>query len=409
MISTVIYNIILANFIFLVHLSYSTTGLVFALPFFMRYWLVIVFAILISSSARSQGLILQTEPVKSKLIDCFYHTYNSDTVKFPEAAALLKEFIPDHPANDLLTALSIYWSKYPLNLNGSELGRMTQLLKVTMDQCHERLDENEDDFEIKYLDMVAHAMQAMTYSINRQFFRAASESKKAYNYFREGFELMNDYKEFYFSSGLYSYYREKYPEKYPVYKSIIWVFKSGDKEEGLKLMKKAVEEATFAKAEASHYTAHILFRYEMKAEESLPYARLLAEEYPKNLFFKSNYIENLLFLKQFEEAETVLDSFPETNHAYYRMAKSVFKAIIGESKFEYELAETLFNQSLEFSKLGVNEEIDNLKNLAYCGLARLSLQVNDQENAERYYKLALEEVKYEIYQQEPEEYLELHK
>lgn len=375
----------------------------------MRYWLVIVFAILISFGARSQELILQSEPVKSKLVDCFYHIYNSDTVKFPEAAALLKESIPDHPANDLLTALSIYWSKYPLNLNGGEIERMTQLLKVTMEQCHERLDENEDDFEIKYLDMVAHAMQAMTYSRNRQFFKAASESKKAYNYFRDGFELMNDYKEFYFSSGLYSYYREKYPEVYPIYKTIIWVFKSGDKEEGLRLMKKAVEETTFAKAEATHYTAHVLFRYEMQAEESLKYAKMLAKEYPKNLFFKSNYIENLLFLKQFEEAEEMLDSFPETDHAYYRMAKSVFKGIISESRFKYELAETLYNQSLEFSKLGVNEEIDNLKNLAYCGLARLSMQLDEHENAKSYYKLALEDVKYEIYQQEPEEYLELHK
>ncbi len=375
----------------------------------MRYWLVIAFTVLISSSIRSQELILQSEPVKSKLINSFYHIYNSDTVEFPKAAAILKKYIPDHPANNLLSALSIYWSKYPLNLVGSEIDRMTELLSVTIAECHKRLDINEDDFEIKYLDMVAHAMQAMTYSRNHQFFRAAAESKKAYNYFRDGFELMHKYNEFYFSSGLYSYYREKYPEVYPIYKSIIWVFKSGDKAEGLRLMKLAVQETTFARAEATHYTAHVLFRYEMKAEESLKYAEMLAKEYPKNLFFKSNYIENLLFLRRYREAEMMLDGFPESNHAYYRMAKSVFKAIISENRFEYELAETLYNQSLEFSKLGINEEIDNLKNLAYCGLARLSLQLNDHEHAKSYYKLALEDVKFEIYKQEPQEYLKLHK
>jgi len=374
----------------------------------MKFWLVIVIAILISSEARSQQLILQKEPVKSKLIDCFFHIYNADTIAFPDAAAVLEEMIPGHPANDLLKALSIYWAKYPLDLNGRDLERMKALLSTTIDKCHDILDVNDDDFEIKYLDMIAHAMTALNYSKNHQFFKAATEAKKAYNYFREGFELMEEYNEFYFSSGLYDFYREKYPETYPIYKSIIWVFRSGDKKEGLRLLELAVEKTVFARPEAAHYSAHILMRYEMMPERSLKYARLLTEEYPQNLFFRSNYVENLLFIKEYDKAAQIMEDFPESQHAYYRMAKSVFNAIISEDKFQYELAETLYNQALEFSKLGVNEEIDNLKNLAYCGLARLSLLLNDQENAKAYYKLALEDVKFEIYKQEPMEFLELH-
>ena len=374
----------------------------------MKCWLLIVFGIFIFSRAIGQQLILQKEPVKSKLFECFFHIYNSDTISFPEAASALEEAIPDHPANDLLIALSIYWAKYPLNLNGSDLERMKASLSVTIDKCHDLLDENEDNFEVKYLDMIAHAMMALNYSRNHQYFRAAAAAKKAYNYFRDGFELMDDYKEFYFSSGLYSYYREKYPEVYPIYKTIIWLFKSGDKEEGLRLLKLAVEESFFARPEAAHYSGHILLRYKMRPEEALKYAKILAEEYPKNLFFKANYIENLLFLGQYDEAAMALDNFPYSSHAYYRMAKTVFKAIISESEFQYELAETLYNKSLELSRLGVNEEIDNLKNLAYCGLARLSLLLNDQDKAKQYYELALEDIKFEIYQQEPMEFLELH-
>ena len=374
----------------------------------MKFWLLIVFGIFTSSRAIGQELILQNEPVKSRIIECFYHIYNSDTISFPRAASALKQAIPKHPANDLLNALSIYWAKYPLNLNGSDIVRMKSILGVTIDKCHDLLDENDDDYEVKYLDMIAHAMLALTYSRNHQFFRAAAEAKKAYNYFREGFELMENYKEFYFSSGLYSYYREKYPEVYPIYKSIIWIFRSGDKEEGLRLLQLAVEESLFARPEAAHYSGHVLMRYEMKPEEALKYSKILFDEYPKNLFFKANYIENLLFLRKYGEAESLLDSFPDSDHAYYKMAKTVFRGIISENEFQYELAETLYNQSIELSRLGVNEEIDNLKNLAYCGLARLSLQLDDKEKAKNYYERALEDVKFEIYKQEPREFLKLH-
>jgi tetratricopeptide (TPR) repeat protein len=364
--------------------------------------------VLLTGSVRGQDLLLEKEPIRTKLINCFYHIYNSDTVRFPQAARELKILIPDHPANDLLKSLSIYWAKYPLDLEGDEILKLKTLLKSTIEKCHEILDEDEDDFEVKYVDMIAHAMLALSYNRDHQFFRSASEAKKAYNYFREGFELMNDYNEFYFSSGLYSYYREKYPQIYPIYKTIIWVFKSGDMKEGLRLLRLAVDKTVFARVEAAFYSGHILLRYEMKPEEALPYAQLLGVEYPNNLFFRANYIENLLFLKRYDEAEELLKDFPETDHAYYQVAKSVFKGIIDEQKFEYESAETLYNRALEYSKRGVNEEIDNMKNLANCGLARLSLLVDDEEKAKDYYKSALKDVKFELYQQEPNEFLKLH-
>ena len=362
----------------------------------------------LSTSLLCQDLLLQNDPVRDKLKQCFHAIYDSDTVAFPIAAAALAEEIPDHPANELLKALSIYWAKYPLDLDGDELKNMKSLLGQAIDKCHDLLDINEDDFEIKYVEMICHAMLALSYNRDNQFFKAAAESKKAYNYFRDGFDLMETYNEFYFSSGLYSYYREKYPEIYPIYRTIIWVFKDGDKEEGIRLMKLAVDKSVFARAEAAHYVGHILLRYELKPEEAIKYADLLRKEYPNNVFFRANYIENLLFLKRYEEAEDQIKTFPDSDHAYYQMAKSVFSAMISENKFEYELAETLYNQSLETAERGVSEEIDNLKSLANSGLARLSLLLNDEQKAKAYYKAALKNTKFELYQQEPREFLDLH-
>ncbi|MEQ9426881.1 MAG: hypothetical protein RJQ09_20830 [Cyclobacteriaceae bacterium] len=367
-------------------------------------------AILILSGflAQAQNRDLMKEPLRSQIKECFNHIYNSDTYEFGQAAEQLKKSLPNHPMNNLLAALSIYWSKYPLNLNGAEIEKLKKLLDESISKCHVLLEEEPDAFDIKYIDMVSHSILALGHSREGQFFKAAGEAKKAYNYFKEGFKLMEEYPEFYFSSGLYSYYREKYPEIYPIYKTIIWVFKSGDKKEGLRLMKLAFDQSEFAKAEAAHYLSHILLRYEMKPIAALPYVRFLANEYPGNLFFLSNYIETNIFLERYNEAEKWLVNLDESEHPYYRTAYAVFQGRVAESKYQYELAETLFNEALAIAEGSINEETDNLKNLALCGLARLSLLNNNSEKAQEYYELALEDVKYEIYQQEPDEFLEVH-
>ncbi|MDA0196780.1 MAG: hypothetical protein O2887_17130 [Bacteroidetes bacterium] len=356
----------------------------------------------------AQEFILQKEPVNSKFLECFYHIYNSDTASFKESSIKLKKLIPTHPANDLLIALSIYWSKYPLNLDGKELVRMKEELIATTEKCHEILENHENDFEVRYVDMIAHSILALTYSRDSQFFKAAGEAKKAYNYFRDGFELMKNYNEFYFSSGLYSYYREKYPEAYPIYRAVVWMFKSGDKKEGLRLMALAFKETVFAKAEAAHYLSHILMRYEMKPALSLRYVEYLSNRYPGNLFFKANYIENLLFLKRYDDAALLLDDFPDDEHAFYQMAKKVFTGIVAENESEYKFAERCFNDAIEISKRGTSEEINNLKSLSYCGLARLSLLVGNMESTLSFYKMANDLVKYDLYKKEPEEYLSRH-
>ena len=364
--------------------------------------------LLLSFPLLSQDIILQKEPVNSKFLECIYHIYNSDTTSFQQSSVELKKLIPAHPANDLIIGLSLYWSKYPLNLDGGELIRLKETLVATTERCNEILENYEDDFEIRYIDMIAHSILAVTYSRDSQFFKAAGEAKKAYNYFRDGFELMKDYNEFYFSSGLYSYYREKYPEAYPIYQAIVWMFKSGDKEEGLRLMALAFEETVYAKAEAAHYLSHVLMRYEMKPDKSLRYIEYLSNHYPGNLFFRANYIENLLFLNRYDDAALLLDDFPDNNHAFYQMSKRVFTGIVAESKYEYEFAERSFKDALEISKRGTSEEINHLKSLTYCGLARLSLLVGDRERTVSFYEMAYDLVKYDLYRREPKEYLSGH-
>ena len=69
---------------------------------------------------------------------------------------------------------------------------------------------------------------------------------------KTGFDLMHKNPEFYYTTGLYNYYREQYPESHPGYKTVVWVLAGGDKEKGLQLLHKASKEALFTKTEATN-------------------------------------------------------------------------------------------------------------------------------------------------------------
>ena len=58
------------------------------------------------------------------------------------------------------------------------------------------------------------------------------------------------YSDFYFFTGVYNYYREAYPEAYPVYKPLALLFPKGSKTKGLEDLLIASKNSIFLKAEA---------------------------------------------------------------------------------------------------------------------------------------------------------------
>ncbi len=349
-----------------------------------------IFFLFFCFTGYAQENILDRETTTELAHKSVEHLYNLEEEESLEYAEKLNKLMPGHPAYYMLKALNIRWAEAPLDVDTEKYKTLQKYLFQSLDASEKMLDEDEDNAEAKFLALGVHGLLAMFYAEEGSYFKAASEAKNAYDYLKDGMDLMGKYPDFYFSTGLYNYYREAYPEKHPVYKPFIWFFKKGDKPLGLKQLQKAREKAIFMKAEAGLYLQHMYLRYEMTPQKAIPVSRDLVNQYPKNLIFRSDYVEALLEAEQYQEAEKALPPLFDSERPHFKMVGQIFKGVLLE-KYHDQIAEarTMYEQALTTCTECDSERAKNIKSIAYTGLGRIAQNQGDDKKAKDNFKEAI--------------------
>jgi len=316
------------------------------------------------------------------------HIYNQQ----PDSAAIFidqtEQVLPGHPVIYMMRALSLSWSVFPMKVGLPEFQAHEKLLRQCVSAAEKRLDKDDEDVEGVFFEMTARGLLAEYYADDGNYLKALGEARKAYGHMKSGFDLTEEYPEFYLTTGIYNYFREKYPQKHPIYKPFLWFFRSGDIELGLEQIDKATQTAIFSNVEAHLYLSYIYLRYEMQPQRAQEYLKSLTENYPNNQYFKAKLLECYIMYDQFELAEPIVEGFLEAQDPYYKL--------LGESMKGYQLekwtkadkpAAKFYNQALATGK-----EIKKgsyYKALAYLGLGRIDLRNNHKEAARRNFEIAM--------------------
>jgi hypothetical protein len=221
--------------------------------------------------------------------------------------------------------------------------------------------------------------------------KAVGEASKAYGLLKEGFSLTEEYPEFLFATGIYNYFREAYPEKYPIVKPFMWLFRSGDKELGINQIKRATEVAIVARIEAYMYITYIYLRYEEKPFLAQAYMKELLQKYPTNEYIQSKYLESLNVPGSYRDLpEEIIEGLMMSRRNYFKLVGYVFKGL----QYEKHLGDT--NAAFQFynDAIGIGKELegyaDHYKSLAYLGAARILKTSNKERTSQTYYQMALE-------------------
>ncbi len=261
---------------------------------FMLFWVVI--------PAQAQYKILEDKGALDQVHQAIDSIYNLNFDAADPIIAKLEKKLPDYPGLVLLKAFYTNWKYQPIKKGRAAYGRFEAYLQKGIEQSEAMLDKDANNVEATFFLMACHAYLAQLYVNNGQNMKALGEAKYAYKYIKEGFDYTDVNPEFYFSSGIYNYYRERYPEENPFYKSFLWFFRSGDMTEGIRMLQRGSHEAVFTQAECLTYLFHIFLRYENEPEDAMYYARILKNKYPDNLHFTANYIENMMRLNSIGDA-----------------------------------------------------------------------------------------------------------
>lgn len=241
----------------------------------------------------------------------------------------VREELPNHPVVPLMEGLQVLWLHIPVLDSVFELfiNKMDEAV-VLSEQLEGGIDKND---EALFFALAARGLMAEYYADVGQYMRAVGEANKAYGLVKRGFEKTHVINEFLFTSGLYNYFRVKYPEVNPVYRPFVWLFKSGDKRLGLEQLDEATRNTIISRIEANIYISYIYLRYEDTPEKAQEYLSFLIKQYPNNDYLVTKYLESLRSDEYFDQAPLhLIERLQRAESPYSQMAGFIFKGLYTE-------------------------------------------------------------------------------
>lgn len=316
------------------------------------------------------------------------HIYNAAPDSAEYYIAKAEVFIPDHPVIPLMRAMTMLWSHIPI-ISEEVFSKMEIQLDSAILLAKEK-DPDLDEPEMIFFTMASYGILAEYYADQDYTMKAVGEANRAYGLMKKGFEIVDEHPEFLLTTGLYNYFREKYPERHPIYKPLLWFFRSGDMELGLKQLKAACTESFLTRVEAHVYLSYIYLRYEFDPKIAQKYLSELCSLYPNNYYAKAKYLESLANPTDFKNVPIdVIYSLITHESPYYKLAGYVFLGYFEEKIVKnHEKAEYAYRLGLEYG-----QEIPNhgeyFKSFGYLGLGRVLIQKNEKQEAEELLNLSL--------------------
>lgn len=320
------------------------------------------------------------------------HIYNFEFAEADKYAELIERRYPGHPVTYLLKAFSLNWKYIPIDSNKAKMAEYQRLLQQCLDATKKRYGAGSTDPEAVFFTMASHGYIALTYNYRGEFLKAVGEARKAYKSLVDGMGFVDVNPDFYFTTGLYNYYVNVYPDMYPIVKPLMIFFKKGDEAKGLQQLRLGAEKGVITMAETCYYLSHIYLAYMDRMADGLIYTSKLRYKYPGNPVYRMRYVENLIWVKRFDEAERENRSLAKYSGGLFPKGYHCFDGLIKENKKDDAGAKVAFEKAL-----AVPLEMQYIKEyhaMAYAGLARIADRAGDKKLAKAHYKKCLEYAEY---------------
>ncbi len=338
------------------------------------------------------------------IVQTFDYLYAYRTVQADSTLRTLAPKWSNYPGYLLVDALIDYWRYMPISLYGQEYNRYKATVGKAAQLAEKMLERNPTDYEATFFCMMAYTILARQASEDGDNLKAVGYAKDAFKHLKSGFDLQARNPDFYFSTGLYKYYRIRYPEDHQIYKPFLSFFPGGDKAEGLHNLELAAEKGLYTKTEATMFLAFINLRYEHKPERGLAYANQLVRRYPSNPAFRVLLSEALLLNNKLEDVPT---------HAGYAvrfpspLVKAGAEAMLGwyhERQGDRAKAAALYQDALKRVE-HVSKQADNVKSICLAGQARLAAYQGKRHIAKQLYRDVLDFTNHAVLRDEARRYL----
>lgn len=351
----------------------------------LRQYFCFSFIGIILSISQSNGQVLHDSIAVKKIKAGIDYMYNMEFIKANREYSEVEKLYPGHPVNYLLKGIYTYWENYPLLPVSPARESFENDLNKCIDLCSVQPYSEKYEAESLLINVCARGLLLLFYNDNDLSIKVIPLAIGTYKYIMRSFDFVSSFSDLYYMTGIYNYYREAYPKMKPIYKPLASLFPPGDIARGLNELVKAAELSIFLKAESYSILTYIYLGFENNYIKALLYSKTLVEKYPANPYYKALHIKNLLILREYDQAESIIKSVEKkTNNPYFRAQLLIFNGIIQEKKYKnHTLAEKFYEDGI--NAIAFAGDFGNeYSGIAYLGLSRICDYKGDKAGKKTY-------------------------
>lgn len=355
----------------------------------LRIWAAVVW-VLFSLGAWAQPYIVEDPTAQKVVKEAMDQVYDCQGKKAIQTLNQLPARFKTHPVHPMLKGLALYWEFYPVESHSVHSGEYKKLMQESAQLSEKWYKLTKGHPEPIFFSMMSQMMLAKFNSDLGETMEAVGNMKTAWGHIKRGFDLTERFPEFQFTTGIYQYFREAYPEKHPAYQPFMLFFEKGDKERGIRMLQSAALNSPYTGPEAYCF----LFRiYAFDRGDYVTAAKnsaVISKNFPNNTLFQQYHAEMLLFSKRYAEADSLLNATYKASQENLYLA-TYWHALRGYQlehyNKNYRKAAEHFAYAAEKSK-GLKKTQNHVAALAHLGLARQALRDRDPAKAKKHFKKA---------------------
>jgi len=308
---------------------------------------------------------------------------------------VIKEY-PTHPSGKFFKAMITWW-RILLDLDNEKMDdKFYDQLEECIDMCDDILDNNEKNVDALFFKGGSIGFRGRLRAIRESWFKAALDGKEGLAIVFKAYAADPKNTDIQLGFGIYHYYAEVIPEKYPAVKPFMVFFPKGNKEKGLNELENVAWNGRYARLESRYFLMTLNFQFEDNMNETRKWGKILLNDFPNNPNFQKYY--GLTFIKENNYPEAVktfwdiykkcLNGMPGYNKRFEREA-SYYIAMDYKLRNKVDSSAAFFEKSEKLSRqLDKDEESGFLINTVFY-LGMLYDQTGMREKAVKYYKETL--------------------
>jgi hypothetical protein len=336
---------------------------------------------------------LEDENAKQIVLKGIDHIYNFEFEKAEKVFAPIKSQYSSHPVVHLLAALQLQNQYIPIDNFPIQYKKFLSELSLCKEKAKVIHKTQKYKAETTFFLLAAEGLLALAHNYRKEYVELGVVANRAYGYFLDSQKIKNQSVEFLFSSGLYNFYREQYPESHPKTKSIFYFFAKGNKKLGIQELEYSSKNSIFSRVEAQIYLIHILIKYESNFTRALFHASNLFAKYPVNTTFLITQIECLLMNKEYEKAEKLNVALSKKTDVVSRLSHFAFEGYLDEY-YRNDLAAAKTNYAKALKLPYEDRYTKDYHAMAYLGIGNIFVKEKNMSLAKTFYKQSLEIAEY---------------